>query len=90
MPSEIGLLADQGHHGVYPLRMIQAGQSTVQRVTDVAKPVASLQGVTASAYASILEGLLSPPVIFFASLIFINLFQSVSDVIVSYEEAQPK
>ena len=52
MPSEIGLLADQGHHGVYPLRMIQAGQSTVQRVTDVAKPVASLQGVTASAYAS--------------------------------------
>ena len=52
MPSEIGLLADQRYHGVDPLRMTQAGQSTVQRIADVAESIPALQGVTTSAYAA--------------------------------------
>ena len=52
MPSKIWLLADQGHHGVDPFWMLQAGQSTVQRIADVAKSIPALQGVTTSAYAA--------------------------------------
>ena len=112
MPSKIWLLADQGHHGVDPFWMIQAGQSTVQRIADVAKPIPPLQGVTASAHAARYFGklrtcntfvcwqvisrarhlrrLAQAACNFFASLTFIDLLQSVSDMIVSYEEAQPE
>ncbi len=49
MPPEPGLALDELDHGVDPLRMVQALQSTLERCPYIAEPVAALHGITPEA-----------------------------------------
>ena len=49
MPPEPGLSLDQCHHRGNPLRMVQAVQSTLERCSYIAEPVAALHCIAAEA-----------------------------------------
>ena len=49
MPSEVLMARYEGHHGLHPVRVLDACSSTLEGLLDVVEPVAALQGVASMA-----------------------------------------
>ena len=49
MPSEVLMARYEGHHGLHPVRVLDACSSTLEGLLDVVEPIPALQGVASMA-----------------------------------------